>query len=104
MAGNDEPLTTLSRGADILELATPMWASILLLASEWRWQPQRLLHSFLASPTEMLEQDALDFASSISDIQHVALRNPLAVFPTEVDMGVLYEVGEFCAEGGFQIR
>jgi hypothetical protein len=61
------------------------------------------VHSFLAAELEVSDEEALALARTIGDIQHAALRNPLAIYPMDVDMSVLYLLGEFCADGRFEI-
>jgi hypothetical protein len=48
-------------------------------------------------------REALALARTIGDIQQAALGNPPAVYPMDVDMSVLYLLGEFCANGRFEI-
>jgi len=95
---------SLERESERLELAPAMWAEILLLASRWGWRTERPTYFFLGQEVQVTEDEARALASIVNRILETALRDPFAVYPTPVDMAILYQVGEFCAEGAFVIR
>ena len=79
------------------------WVGTLLLASRYGWQPVKRRMHYLASDVTVCDEDARRMREALDQLFELALSEPEKVFPVPVDMGELFQLKEFIAEGGFAI-
>jgi hypothetical protein len=94
----------LDRPPEHLEVSPTTWADILLLSSQWGWQPSHSTINLMGNGVEVSASDACSLSAVIDRILAKALLDPMHFYPVRADMGMLSQVGDFCRDGGFTIR
>jgi hypothetical protein len=93
----------LERGEESIEIASEMWAEILLYLSKRGWQSSIPTSWFLASNLSVSSEDTKGLAVAGQRVLDEALRDPLAIYPVPFNMGKLAELVCFLEEGEFRI-
>lgn len=96
---------TLERGLEQLSIGAEEWASVLLLASNEGWKPNRPSYFFLASDFQATEEEAQTLSQTVQRIWAKCEEEPFNPnLKPNVDLGILLSVGAFCINGAFVVR
>ncbi len=104
MAVPDEgAFLTFDRLGEQYQIHIEEWANIILLLEDWGWVPELRRTFYLATGIDISDDDARNLARTGEKLLQAAFKDPLSVYPIRADMSKVYEVVEFCGQGGFRI-
>lgn len=97
-------LRRLERDSDFVVVSSKGWAGTLLLVLELGWNANGSALEYLA-PNVIINRELADaLALIINEVLTLAVEDPITVFPTNLDMGELYVIGDFASRGAFEVH
>lgn len=88
---------------EAFEVTLRLWANALVLAEDYGWAPLHLRTFYLVGPVSVTAEDASSMAAAWERLFEKTIKAPLDVYPVAIDMGCLYLLKDFVADGAFDI-